>query len=102
MEDVKYVKVNILGNTYTLKTDADEEYIKKLAQYLNKKNKELTGKDSGIPTLKEIIMVALNVADELFRLKEEVEKIDKEIGHRTDDLIKRLEEGLTKEYIEVK
>ncbi len=100
--EIKYIKVNIFGNIYTLKTDADEEYIKKLARYLNKKREELLGKNGGSSLLKDSIMVSLNIADEYHRLKEEVENIDKELGKKTEGLIKKIEDGLTKEYIEIK
>ncbi|MBN1898774.1 MAG: cell division protein ZapA [Spirochaetes bacterium] len=101
-EVIKHIKVNILGNEYTLKTDADEYYIKQLADYLNKKFLEMTHKGHGPSTLKESIMVALNVADDFFRLKEQVEKTERDLKTRADELIKKIEDGLTKEYIEIK
>jgi len=68
------IEVNILGQNYTIKGDAPEEYMKKLAAFVDLKLKEVHNSSPSIAPLKAAILVSLNIADELHRLKEEHEK----------------------------
>jgi cell division protein ZapA len=92
-EKIKNIKINILGNTYTIKTDSDEEYINKLVKFINRKKDEIFGKDYQISNLKEIIMLLLNVADELFKLKETIEL-------KADEITDKIEKTLKENYID--
>lgn len=80
MEEPKRGKeVQILGERYTIRGDAPDEYIEKLASYLDMKMRELREKASHIPYEKLSIMAALNIIDELFTLREPQEEIVKKI-----------------------
>lgn len=68
------IEVNILGQNYTIKGDAPEEYMKKLAAFVDLKLKEVHNSSPNIAPLKAAILVSLNIADELHRLQEEHEK----------------------------
>ncbi len=68
------IEVNILGQNYTIKGDAPEEYMKKLAAFVDLKLKEVHNSSPNIAPLKAAILVSLNIADELHRLREEHEK----------------------------
>ena len=72
MADKKDIKINILGQTYTIKASADEEYIRKLECYVEKRVEELKGSgfDSKTQHLKIAILTCLNIADDLFQEKE--------------------------------
>lgn len=80
------IEVNILGQNYTLKGDAPEEYIKKLAAFVDLKLKEVHSSAPNIAPLKAAILASLNIADELHRIKEEHEKATKEIEEKTNVL----------------
>ena len=68
------IEVNILGQNYTIKGDAPEEYMQKLAAFVDLKLKEVHNSSPSIAPLKAAILVSLNIADELHRLREEHEK----------------------------
>ena len=68
------IEVNILGQNYTIKGDASEEHMKKLAAFVDSKLKEVHGSAPNITPLKAAILASLNIADELYRLKDEHEK----------------------------
>tara|TARA_Y100001970_G_C14237105_1_gene862487 strand:+ start:3308 stop:3634 length:327 start_codon:yes stop_codon:yes gene_type:complete len=72
MTDKKDIKINILGQTYTIKASADEKYIKKLERYVEQRVEELKGSgfDSKTQHLKIAILTCLNIADDLFQEKE--------------------------------
>lgn len=65
------VEVYILGQNYTIKGDAPEEYIQKLAAHVNDRLNEVYQKAPGISPVKASILAAISIADELHRLKEE-------------------------------
>ncbi|NWF53022.1 MAG: cell division protein ZapA [Nitrospirae bacterium] len=80
------VEVYILGQKYTIKGDAPEQYIRKLASYVDEKLKEVHSSIPNITPVKASILVALNIADELFRIKNENESLTKFIKDKTNTL----------------
>ena len=72
MTDKKDIKIQILGQTYTIKTSADEKYIKKLEDYIEQRVEELKGSgfDSKTQHLKIAVLTCINIADDLFQEKE--------------------------------
>jgi cell division protein ZapA len=79
-------EVYILGQKYTVKGDADEDYIKKLASYVDEKLKEVYGSSPSITPLKAAILASLNIADELYKLREAQESITRNIEERANAL----------------
>ncbi len=80
------VEVTILGQKYTIKGDAKEEYIKGLASFVDEKLKEVYNSSPGISPLKAAILTSLNIADELHKFKDAQESIAKNIEERTNAL----------------
>jgi cell division protein ZapA len=60
------VVVTIFGKDYSLVSDVDPEYIKKAADYLDSKMKEVSGNYPSITETRVAVLAALNIADELF------------------------------------
>ncbi len=79
-------EVYILGQKYTIKGDASEEYIRELATFVDKKLKEIYSVSPNITPVKASILAALDIADELFRLKSEQEEFAKHIEEKTNRL----------------
>lgn len=77
------VEVYILGQKYTIKGDAPEEYIRQLAGYVTVKIKEVSDVSPTITPLKASILAAINIADELQKLKNEQEDITRSIEEKT-------------------
>jgi len=80
------VEVYILGQKYTIKGDAPEEYIRKLAFYVDEKLREVNSSLPNMMPVKALILTSLNIADELFRLKNEEEKLAQVIEDKTNVL----------------
>lgn len=75
MSEKKAVTVTIYGNEYTLKGEADPQYILELAKFVDAKMNEI-GKKSSAPAAKVAILASMNIADELHRLeKSKVENL---------------------------
>lgn len=86
-------KVEILGKIYTIRGDADEGYIRNLADFVDRKMREAQATTPTLTSDKIAILAAINIADELFRMKRNEEKIDR-LLEQTEDLF-RMEESET-------
>lgn len=80
------VEINILGQNYTIKGDAHEEYIKELAAFVDEKLKEIHASNPNITPLKASILASLNIADELHRLKDDHDRAARTIEEKTNAL----------------
>ncbi|MGB9715422.1 MAG: cell division protein ZapA [Thermodesulfovibrionales bacterium] len=80
------MEVYILGQRYTIRGDAPEEYIRQLATYVDEKLKEVYKTIPNITPVKASILAALNIADELFRTKNDQEKLAQFIEDKTNKL----------------
>ncbi len=85
------VEVQILGQSYSIKTDEDEAYIKALAGYVDEKLKEIYSVAPNVNHVKAAIMTAFGIADEFFKLRMEQENLDKMVEEKTKILSGLLE-----------
>jgi cell division protein ZapA len=71
-------KVIIGGNVYTLSGDESEEYIQRVALYINNKLDALKASKTGqfLNTRLMSILLAINIADDYFKSKEETVDIE--------------------------
>lgn len=88
MAEKKSTEVEIFGNTYTIKGDEDPEYIRELAQYVSQEMYAVTHQTATISPGKAAVLVALNVADELFKTKKIVEEKIRELTEKIDRCLK--------------
>lgn len=70
-EEVTRVDVEIFGEYYTLKGSNTPEELVALAQYVNRKMKQLSGRNTRLSKAQTAVLAALNIADELKKLQEE-------------------------------
>ncbi len=80
------IEVTILGQKYTIKGDAPEEYIKKLAAFVDEKLREVYTNSPSITPLKASILASLTIADELHKLREDQESLAKNIEEKANAL----------------
>lgn len=66
----KSYEVSILNQKFIIKSEADERYVQKVADYLNKKIHDIQAHTKSVSSLSVALLAALNVADDLFKLKE--------------------------------
>lgn len=79
-------EVYILGQKYTIKGDAPEEYIREIASFVDKKLKEVHNSIPNITPVKASILAALDIADELFKLRNEQDVMTKTIEEKAERL----------------
>lgn len=90
------LSLNIFGRTYDIEVaTGDELLIYSLAEFVEQKLIEAQ-RDTGIvDTQKLAILAALNIADELFRLKNTSENFSGSFDRKTDELINILERAMS-------
>jgi len=103
MNDKKSITVQIYGNEYTLKGEADPTYIAELAKFVDVKMVEI-GKKSSAPAAKVAILAAMNIADEYHRLEKAKSENLKLIDTLEKNVIemKRSSDGSLRHTLELK
>ncbi len=88
------VKVTIFGQEYTIRGDASPEHIQQLAEYIDGKMRDISSQASSSSPMQVAILMALNVVDEYFQLKNLKQGMDGAIEKKTMELISMLDEGI--------
>lgn len=101
-------KVLIGGSVYTLSGSESEEYLQRVALYINKKMEEVNESAEGkkLSTRLQNVLLAINLVDDLFKAKEELKLCQADqtkLLEEKEQLMKenaRLKEEIT-EYTEI-
>ena len=107
MNEKNDIKVIINNKQYTISGYESEEYIQRIAIFLNSKYSELS-KEDGYKHLSDTdknLMMQINLADEYYKmveknedLQKEIEKRDKELFELKHELISKKEEERGKKH----
>ncbi|HKW56750.1 MAG TPA: cell division protein ZapA [Candidatus Acidoferrum sp.] len=63
------VKVEIFGQTYSIRGELDEAYVHKLAEYVDEKMHAIAHATATVDTQKVAVLAALAIADELHSMQ---------------------------------
>ena len=91
MTEQTTVKVVIRGAEFSFRTD-DPEYIRKLAEFVNGEIEKIATSDKITEPAKAITLAAFNIADELFRLREQSSEMSEDVSRRIGAIIERADE----------
>jgi cell division protein ZapA len=86
------VKVQIFGQTYSIRGDLDEKYVHKLAKFVDEKMHTIADATATVDTQKVSVLAALAIADELHsmqRERSEEEELLREQAERCLTLVER-------------
>ncbi len=88
MENKNTTSVLIDGRVYNLSGIESEDYIQRVALYINNKLKDLreTSNGKSLNTRLLNILLSINIADDLYKEKEKTEQKDKEIEKLTNQI----------------
>ena len=87
------IRVEIYNQTYNIRSDGDSEYVTQLAEFVDRRMREISSGTLTVDSLKVAILAALHIADELHRLKRLHEQADSQLAARSGecaDLLDRL------------
>lgn len=75
IENKKRVEVEIYGKKYIVRGDADDEHILKVADYVDIKMNMIAQRNPHLSGKQLAVLAALNIADELYRLQDDYDKM---------------------------
>lgn len=81
------IRIEIWGREYTVKSDEGEERVKNIADYVNRKIKEISESRQTVSTLNVAILAALNIANDYFEAVEHQKTLSQDIESRSGRLI---------------
>jgi len=87
----RLVEIKVFGQTYTVKSEAEENHIQAVAQYVNEKMDEVLKKTRSVSTLNVAILTALNIADDLMKERRERMALIREVETKSKDLAEKIE-----------
>ncbi len=84
----------ILGRTLPLKVNGNEDYLREVVEYVNRKVDEVKGKSAGTTDLNVALLAILNIADDYFVALGKQRAVFSQIEQRCDDLIEYIDSKL--------
>ncbi len=87
-ENITKTTIRLLGNEYTITSTDSEEYVHRVAFYVDKVLTEIYNRNNRLSTNMAAVLASVNIADELFKVKKELEGAKKdyeEISSKNSD-----------------
>jgi cell division protein ZapA len=86
VSDGRVITVEIHGQRYPIRSSLDQEYVLRLAAYVDQKIGAAAESTPSGDSLRLAVLAALNIADELFRIREATRAKDTQIAERASEL----------------
>jgi len=91
----RVVIVDIAGQQYPIRSTLDEAYVAALAAYVEQKMRVASDAAPASDSVEIAILVALNITDELFRLRDQESSVRGELNDRALRLERMVDDVLT-------
>lgn len=88
------IRVEIYNQTYSIRSDGDNDYIQNLAEYVDSKMREISSGTMTVDSLKVAILAALHIADEFYQLRLTQTNIDTQLATRSSECSEMLDKLL--------
>jgi len=88
MESNPVVRVSIFGTEYRVRGEADEAYIRKIAEHVDHTMKEIASEGHHISPARIAVLAAFNIADELYRTRKHGGKSSVDAEEKAAQLLK--------------
>jgi cell division protein ZapA (FtsZ GTPase activity inhibitor) len=96
MTEPQRIELNLLGQTLVIRSEASPEYLRTLAKFLEDRVTSL--RLSGIKDpMTSLALAALDIADELFRARDDKTRDEGDVGARIGALVTLLEKVTPRE-----
>jgi cell division protein ZapA len=90
----RVIPVEIHGQRYPIRSGLDPAYVARLAAYVDEKMRAAADSTPTGDSLRLAVLAALNIADELFRIRDQTHATGGEIAHRAGELERLLDRVL--------
>ncbi len=88
------IRVEIYNQTYNIRSDGENDYIMRLAEFVDGKMREISSGTLTVDSLKVAILAALHIADEFHQLKNNQEQSDAQLASRSAECSEMLDRVL--------
>ncbi len=88
------IRVEIYNQTYSIRSDGDNDYILNLAEYVDHKMRDIASGTFTVDSLKVAILAALHIADEFHQLKDQHQQSDMQLASRSAECAEMLDRVL--------
>ncbi len=89
----RLIEVEIFGQTFTVNSEDDEKYVRKLASFVDQRMRQITGSAKVTVPLRVAIMAGLSIADELFKISQQETDLRQETELISSGLLQSLEQA---------
>gem|GEM_PF-564657 len=94
------VEVTLLGKRFTVRSEKDEAYVHALANFVTRRFEEVQRSARTLSSHDLALLVALNIADDLFAAEDRANATREEVQTRTERLMDHLKAALGPEDVE--
>lgn len=94
MEQPESVRVSIYDQVYYLKSPSDRAYMEKVARYVDQKMHAIASQTGTVDSFRVAVLAALHIADELFGLRQDHERLLSSIEARSMQYAALLDQAL--------
>lgn len=92
------IEVKIFGQVFHVAAgDATAAYVQRLACYVDEKMHAISSTTKAMPLNRMAVLTALNIADDLFKLRDSYEQSTRLVDTKTDQLISLVREQLAQD-----
>jgi cell division protein ZapA len=88
------VKIEIYDQSYNVSAEQDEAYLKELASFVDGRMRAVADATRTVDSLKVAVLAALNIADELFSLRERQGELEGPLRKRVEKCVALVEKAL--------
>jgi len=87
------VQIEILGKRYALQSDRDPAHVREVAAYVDSQLREVSGNRPSAVQRDHAILAALNIASELFLVRERGQDLATSVDRRLQSLVTLLDQS---------
>jgi cell division protein ZapA len=88
------MRIEIYDQTYNVNSGQNDEYLQQLAAYVDGKMREVADTTKIADSLKVAVLTALNIADEMFTVRERQKQIEGPLRKRVEKCVGMVERAL--------
>ena len=90
-------RVTILDEPFAIRSEADAEYTRRVAGHVDRSLREMRDKAPSMEPFQAAVLGAMEITDELFRLRERVAELEGDIAARVAGLADAIGEALDRD-----
>lgn len=94
VEPKSELTVTVQNVELLIRTDKTPEYVQELAEFVDERIKKISQNTPFVSSLKVSFVAAIDMANELFELRQKNKEIEDTVKNKTEELVGLLEEGI--------